>query len=102
MKIAIQLHLAGLSLSNTVSFLENFGVARCRSTVHSWAKKADFEPRDTREPTKIAMDETVVKIDGESHCLIGTVDPESNVILHVVVNPARTTVATILFLHELE
>ena len=35
MKLSIQLHLAGLSLSNTVSFLEVFGVDRVRSTVHS-------------------------------------------------------------------
>jgi hypothetical protein len=26
MKLSVQLHLAGLSLSNTVSFLEEFGV----------------------------------------------------------------------------
>ena len=36
MKLSIQLHLAGLSLSNTVSFLEIFGVDRVRSTVHNW------------------------------------------------------------------
>ena len=35
MKLSIQLHLAGLSLSNTVSFLEVFGVKRARSTVHN-------------------------------------------------------------------
>lgn len=33
MKLGIQLHLAGLSLSQTVSFLENFGIDRCHSTV---------------------------------------------------------------------
>ena len=31
MKLGIQLHLAGLSLSNTVSILEIFGVSRARS-----------------------------------------------------------------------
>ena len=35
MKLGIQLHLAGLSLSNTVSILEIFGVSRARSTVHN-------------------------------------------------------------------
>jgi len=34
MKLSIQLHLAGLSLSNTVSIIELFGVNRARSTVH--------------------------------------------------------------------
>jgi transposase-like protein len=42
MKLSIQLHLAGLSLSNTVSFLEVFGVDRVRSTVHNWVDKADL------------------------------------------------------------
>jgi transposase-like protein len=34
MKLAIHLHLVGLSLRKTVIFLENFGVERSRSTVH--------------------------------------------------------------------
>ena len=42
MKLSIQLHLAGLSLSNTVSILEVFGVKRARSTVHNWVHKADL------------------------------------------------------------
>ena len=36
MKLSIQLHLAGLSLSNTASILEIFAVERARSTVHNW------------------------------------------------------------------
>jgi hypothetical protein len=35
MELSIQLHLAGPSLSDTVSFLEVFGVERARSTVHT-------------------------------------------------------------------
>jgi putative transposase len=35
MKLSIQLHLAGLSLSNTVRVLDIFGVDRARSTVHN-------------------------------------------------------------------
>ena len=44
MKLSIQLHLAGLSLSNTVLVLEIFGVERARSTVHNWVLKADLQP----------------------------------------------------------
>ncbi len=44
MKLSIQLHLAGLSLSNTVSVLEISGVERARSTVHNWVHKADLQP----------------------------------------------------------
>jgi len=40
MKLGIQLHLAGLSLSNTVLVLEIFGVSRARPIVHNWVHKA--------------------------------------------------------------
>ncbi len=102
MKLGIHLHLAGLSLAKTVSILDNFGVDRCRSAVHYWVKHADLEPRAGRSPAKIALDETVVKIDGESHWLFAAVDPETNVILHVGVYTARTTVSTKWFLNELQ
>jgi len=48
MKLGIRLHLAGLSLSNTISVLETMGVERCRSTVHNWVQKADLQPTDGR------------------------------------------------------
>ena len=102
MRLGIRLHLAGLSLEKTVHILELLGVDRCRSTVHYWVKKADLEPADGRTPDKIALDETVVKIDGEQYWLFAAVDPETNVILHVGLYSARTTVATQLFLHELQ
>jgi len=102
MRMAIHLRLAGLSLQKTVNFLENFGVDRSRSAVHYWVKQSDLEPRDGRQPEKIALDETVVKIDGENHWLFAAVDPETNGILHVGVYTARTAVATQLFLRELE
>jgi len=34
-KLGIQLHLARISLSNTVFILDIFGIKRARSTVHS-------------------------------------------------------------------
>ena len=34
--LGIRLHLAGLSLSDTVSILKKLCVERCRSTVHNW------------------------------------------------------------------
>ena len=102
MRLAIHLHLVGLSLSNTVSILENFGVDRSRSAVHYWVQKADLEPRSGRCPDKIALDETIVKVDGESYWLFGAVDPETNVILHIGLYSTRTTVSTKWFLEELQ
>jgi len=60
MKLSIQLHLAGLSLSNTVSILEVFGVRHARSTVHNWVHKADLQPKSGRSPDHVAGDETVI------------------------------------------
>lgn len=56
MKLSIHLHLAGLSLSNTVSILELFGVQRARSTVCNWVHKADLQPESGRSPDHVAVD----------------------------------------------
>jgi len=67
MKLSIQLHPAGLSLSNTVSFLEVFGVSRARSTIHNWVHKADLQPETGRSPDHVAVDETVIRIDDQQY-----------------------------------
>jgi hypothetical protein len=36
MKLGTQIHLAGLSPSDTVSILQIFGVNRAQSTIHGW------------------------------------------------------------------
>jgi transposase-like protein len=102
MGLAIHLHLGGLSLSNTVSILDKFGVNRARSTVHNWVQKADLEPRGGRDPAKIALDETVVKVNGVRFWLVAAVEPATNVILHVRLYPSRTTALTKMFLRELQ
>ena len=64
-KLSIQLHLAGLSLSNTVSILEVFGIARARSTIHNWVHKAELQPKSGRTPDHVAVDETVIRLNDE-------------------------------------
>jgi hypothetical protein len=59
MKLSIQLHLAELSLSNTVYILDIFGVERARSTVHNWVHKADLQPDSGRSPDHVVVDDTV-------------------------------------------
>ena len=75
MKLSIQLHLALLSLSNTVLFLEVFGVERARSTVHNWVHKADLQPEDGQNPDHVAVDETVIRLNDEQYWLYAAVDP---------------------------
>jgi putative transposase len=101
MKLGIQLHLAGLSLSNTVSILERFGVERARSTVHNWVHKADLQPEDGRSPDHVAVDETVIRLNDEQYWLYAAVDPETNELLHTALEPTRTNVIAQTFFAEL-
>jgi putative transposase len=92
MKLGIQLHLAGLSLSNTVSVLEIFGVERARSTVHNWIHKADLQPEDGHSPDHVAVDETVIRFNDEQYWLYAAVDSDTNELLHTAFEPTRTNV----------
>ncbi|SEO29761.1 putative transposase, partial [Halorientalis persicus] len=102
MKLGIRLHLAGLSLSNTVSELEKFGVQRSRKAVHDWIQKADLQPTSGACPNHVALDETVIRINDEQFWLYTAVEPETNRILHSRLLPARTTALTERFLRELK
>jgi len=101
MKLSIQLHLAGLSLSNTVSVLEVFGVERARSTIHNWVHKADLQPEPGRCPDQVAVDETVIRLNDEKYWLYAAVNPETNELLHTKLEPTTTKVLAHSFLTEL-
>ncbi len=101
MKLGIRLHLAGLSLSNTISILDSLGVQRCCSTVHNWVQKADLQPADDADPDHVAVDETVIQINDERFWLYAAVDPKANRLLHVKLSPTRNQAITEMFLAEL-
>ncbi|WP_324759657.1 IS6 family transposase [Haloarcula montana] len=101
MKLSIQLHLAGLSLSNTVSVLEIFGVQRARSTVHNWVHKSDLQPEDGQSPDHVAVDETVIQLNNEQYWLYAAVDTQTNELLHTNLRPTTTKVLAHSFLVEL-
>ena len=101
MKLSIQLHLAELSLSNTVSLLDMFGVDRARSTVHNWVHKANLQPESGRLPEHVAVDETVIQIDDQRYWLYAAVAPESNEVLHTRLETTRTNALAERFFGEL-
>ena len=101
MKFSIQSHLAELSLSNTVSVLEMFGIERARSTVHNWVHKAELQPESGRSPDHVVVDETVIRIDDEQYWLYAAVDPESNELLHTTLETTRTNAIAYAFFAEL-
>ena len=102
MKLSIQLHLSGLSLSNTVRVLEVFGVQRARSTVHNWVHKADLQPESGKSPDHVAVDETVIQLNDERYWLYAAVDPETNELLHTSLEPTTNTVLAQTFLAEID
>lgn len=101
MKLGIRLHPAGLSLSNTVRELEKFGVERSRKAVHDWVQKADLQPASNASPDHVALDETVIRINGQQFWLYAAVDPDTNDILHARLFTTTTTALTQRFLREL-
>ena len=101
MKLGIRLHLAGLSLSNTILILDSLGVRRCRATVHNWVQKADLQPADGADPDHVAVDETVIQLNDERFWLYAAVDPKTNRLLHVKLSPTRNQAITEMFLSEL-
>jgi len=50
-EVGIQLHLAGLSLSNTKQYLEGLGVERSRPAIHNWYRRPTYSRRTT--PSRI-------------------------------------------------
>ena len=101
MQLGIRLHLAGLSLSNTIRELENFGVKRSRKAIHDWVQKADLQPADNASPDHVALDETVIRINGQQFWLYAAVDSDTNKFLHVRLFTTTTTALTQQFLREL-
>ena len=97
----IHLHLAGLSLSNTKQHLDTLGVERSRTAIHNWVQKANLQPDSDADPNQIAVDETVIRVNGQRHWLYAAVDPETNQFHHVELFQARTTQLTVLFLRRL-
>jgi putative transposase len=101
MKLGIQLQLAGLSLSNTVSILEEVGVERSRKAIHDWVQKADLQPTDGRNPNHVAVYETVIRINDQQFWLYAASDPDTNDLLHLRLFSTTTTPLTEIFLREL-
>jgi len=101
MKLGIQMHLAGLSLSNTVSVLKSLGVERVRSTVHNWVHKADLQPDGDMTPNQVAVDETMIRLNGDWYWLYIAVDPDTNDVLHTKLHPTRNHYTAKEFMLEL-
>jgi len=101
MKLGIQLQLAGLSLSNTISVLEEMGVERSRKAIHDWVQKAELQPAEGRSLNHVAIDEAVIRVNDQQFWLYAAADPESNTLLHLRLFATTTTALAEIFLREL-
>jgi putative transposase len=78
-----------------------FGVDRHRKAVHDWVQKADLQPASDATPDHIAVDETVIRGNGQQYWLYAAVDPETNKFLHIGLFTTTTTALTQKFFREL-
>ncbi|WP_097009704.1 IS6 family transposase [Natronoarchaeum philippinense] len=101
MELGIRLQLVELSLLNTVSELEEFGVERSRKAVHDRVHKAGLQPATDVSPDHVVLDETVIRINGQQFWLYAAVDPTTNKFLHIRLLTTTTTALSQQFLREL-
>jgi transposase-like protein len=99
--VVIRCHFAGISLRDASQFLDELGVNRSHVAVHNWVHKADLQPISTVTADQLAVDEKVIRINGDDYWLYGAVDPETNKILQLRLFPTTTKQTTRWFLTEL-
>ena len=77
------------------------GVNRSHVAIHNWVHKADLQPISTVSADQLAVDEKVIRINGDDYWLYGAVDPETNEILQLRLFPTTTKQTTRWFLTQL-
>ena len=83
-----------MSLRGSSQLLDELGVQRSHVAVHEWVHKADLQLISTISADQIAVDEKMIRLDGQDHWLYGAVDPQTNEILHVSLFPTTTKQTT--------
>jgi len=87
-----------MSTINASQILDELRVQRSHVAVHNWVHKADLQPISTVSADQLAVDEKVIRINGDDYWLYGAVDPETNEVLHFRLFPAATKQTTRWFL----
>ncbi|MDH5021448.1 IS6 family transposase [Halobacterium rubrum] len=106
---AVRLHQTGCSLRETTTILAELGVQRSHGAVWNWVHRLADSGRDppTASPSRVAVDETAVKINGEWSWLYAAIDIETKLILDVALfgqhgtDPAAAFLAGLREKHDL-
>ena len=89
-QVDIRCHLLIMSLRYTNNHLESLGVSRSHVAIHNWVHKAELQPVSTVTEEQIAVDEKMIRINGDDHWLYGAIDPKTNEVIHLSLFPATT------------
>ncbi|WP_082146656.1 IS6 family transposase [Halostagnicola sp. A56] len=99
---AVRLHSTGCSIRETQAILRLVGVERSHQAIWYWVHRlADSVPDPPRaSPSRVAVDETAVKINGDWPWVYAAIDLDSWMILNVVVFGRRGTDPAAASLHR--
>jgi len=100
---AVRLHETGCSLRETTAVLSVLGVERSHGAVWNWVHRladSGWDP-PSAQPTRVAVDETAVKINGEWSWVYAAIDTETKLLLDVALFGRRGTDPAAAFLHQL-
>ncbi|QRV17817.1 IS6 family transposase (plasmid) [Haloterrigena salifodinae] len=100
---AVRLHATGCSLRETQAILRSLGVERSHQAIWHWVHRlADSVPDPpTAKPSRVAVDETAVKINGDRSWMYAAIDLDTKLILDVELFGRRGTDPAAAFLHGL-
>ncbi|HET7325154.1 MAG TPA: IS6 family transposase [Halococcus sp.] len=102
--LAVRLHSTGVSLRETAAALESIGVKRSHQAIFQWVHRVGEEAPDppTAKPSRVAVDETAIKIGREQFWLYAALDVDSKLLLGMRVSRWRGTRPASAFLSELK
>jgi transposase-like protein len=100
---AVRLHATGCSLRETEAVLGSLGVDRSHQAIFQWVHRLADSGCDppSAQPTRVAVDETAVQINGDWSWLYAAIDIKAKLILGVAVFDRRGTDSAAAFLREL-
>ncbi|WP_158059519.1 IS6 family transposase [Halorussus halophilus] len=100
---AVRLHAAGLSLRETAAILGLFGVEWSHGAVWQWVHRLADSVSDppTATPSRVAVDETAVRLNGEWLWVYAAIDCDTKLLLDIAVFGRRGTDPAAAFLHNL-
>ncbi|APX97908.1 IS6 family transposase [Natronorubrum daqingense] len=101
--VAVRLHATGCSLRETQAILRLIGVERSHQAIWNWVHQlADSVPDPPMaKPSRVAVDETAVKINGEWSWLYAAIDLDTKLILDAQLFGRHGTDPAAAFLHRL-